>query len=115
MVLVELLEVRQSKIDQYLLNIDHAVGRSKAKFFLACGFKRTEPIAMAKALARQAMNGWPGDELPTPDSMKHRITGPVDCPNGDTPTILTVWEIKTGSTTASLVTARPCKPKASSL
>ena len=37
MAAVENLLIEQSKIDDYLLNIDHIDGRSKAKFFLERG------------------------------------------------------------------------------
>ncbi len=111
MVGVEGLSVAHAKVQDYLLNIKHPEGWSKAKFFLARGFDLSQPSVLAEALAVQALMGWPGDELITPGSVKHKIVGPVQCPDGSAPDILTVWQVKTGSTSADLVTARPYRLK----
>ena len=103
----ELLAVPRAKVTDYLLNPHHLEGWSKAKFFLARGFDRDRPEVLANALAGQAELGWPGHVQPVPSGVKHRVHGPIDCPDGSRPDILTVWHISEGERTAFLVTARP--------
>ena len=104
--------VSPAKVVDYLLNLDHVEGRSKAKFFLARGFSRDRPVELADALAAQAIRGWPGDSVAAPGATKHRVVGPVDCPDGSAPEVLTVWQVLTDSEVATLVTARPHRRKA---
>lgn len=106
---VERLAIPPAKIRDYQLDLGHPTGWSKAKFFLARGFDRTRPDVLADALASQALAGWPGDVLPVPGAVKHRITGAVACPDGSTPDVLTVWQVDDGSAWASFVTARPAR------
>lgn len=100
---VEFVGIPPEKISKYLLNPDHPEGGSKAKFFLARGFDRNRP----HELAWQAVRHWPGDIRKVPGATKHVVIAPVECPDGSTPTILTVWQIADDDTTAYLVTARP--------
>lgn len=103
------LGIDPPKITHYLLDLTSPDGWSKAKFFLGRGFARNEPEVLAFALVRQAFAGWPGSEQVVPDAIKYRITGPIQCPDGSEPTILTVWYLADGETTAMLSTARPGK------
>ena len=103
----ERLDVPQAKVTDYLLNPDHPEGWSKAKFFMARGFNRDRPEELANALAWQAARRWPGDVQVVPGAVKHRVFGPIECPDGSTPDILTVWQIDGDEHTAFLVTARP--------
>ena len=105
------LTIPQDKIENYLLNFNHPKGWSKAKFFLAKGFIKSQPDVLGSALAIQAIKGWPGDELRVPGATKHRVTGPIVCPDGTTADILTVWQADDGSTSASFITARPVRRK----
>ncbi|RYB02107.1 DUF6883 domain-containing protein [Lichenibacterium ramalinae] len=107
MAVVTHLGIDPPKVTHYLLDLTSPQGRGKATFFLARGFSRDRPEEFALALVRQAFAGWPGDSLTVPDAVKHRITGPIACPDGTKPTILTVWYIADGDTTAMLTTARP--------
>lgn len=105
------LGVPQAKVTAYLLNPDHPEGWSKAKFFLARGFDRDRPEELASALAWQARRRWPGDVQIVPGAVKHRVHGPIECPDGSTPDILTVWQVGDDEHTAFLVTARPGRLK----
>ncbi len=103
------LGIDPPKLTHYLLDLASPNGWGKAKFFLARGFSRDRPEELGSALARQAFAGWPGDVLAVPDAVKHRVSGSIECPDGTTPRILTVWYVKHGDTTAMLSTARPMR------
>ena len=98
------LNVPGHKVTLYLLN---PLGKdpSKAKFFLGRGFTLVDWVALSDALATHAFNGWPGTVKQGNYGLKHVITGPMLCPNGTTPEVLTVWKIEPGNPGLSFVTA----------
>ena len=51
-----------------------------------------------------SMGGW---TIENRYGIKHRIIGPMLCPDGTTPTIFVIWQMQSVSTTATLVTAYP--------
>ncbi len=101
------LTISEDKIKRYLLDLSHPVGGSKARFFMDRGFNPATPDVLADALARHASPRWPGVSAVTPYGIKHRIVGPMPCPDGTAPIILTVWQVQTGRTSADFVTAYP--------
>lgn len=111
MAVVTALGIDPPKLTHYLLDMTSADGWGKAKFFLNHGFNRDRPEELAMALVRQAFAGWPGSEQVVPDAVKFRISGPIDCPDGTSPEILTVWYLPEGETIAMLATARPGRLK----
>ena len=91
-------EIRQSKVDGYLLAIDHPDGGSKAKFFLGRGFRLDD--------YRGGLTHWP--RTPCGTVQERIISAPYGvCPDGNTPEITAIWKVETGSATATLVTAYP--------
>lgn len=107
MAAVENLLIEQGKIDDYLLNINHVDGWSKAKFFLGRGFSLGAPQDLANALAQHAIANWPGQVAANTYVTKHIVTGPLACPDGTTPDVLAIWKLIDDGVTASLVTAYP--------
>lgn len=101
------LGIDPAKVVEYLLNLDHVEGGSKAKFFLSRGFDRSRPQEFAGALVNHATARWPGEILGRPGATRFRIVGPIWCPDDSTPDILTIWQAALDSNTALLVTARP--------
>ena len=101
------LTISEDKITRYLLDLSHPIGGSKARFFIDRGFNIATPDILAEALTAHASGGWPGSSVATPYGIKHRIVGPMPCPDGRVPTILAVWQIQTGHSSADFVTAYP--------
>jgi hypothetical protein len=104
-----LWQVAEDKLIKYLLDIDHPVGGSKAKFFLGFGFSPAEPEALASALAAHPWLN-PQGRLVTPPIGLPRLTfeGPLVAPDGRAPRVRTVWEV-TPDDTARFLTAYPCR------
>jgi hypothetical protein len=75
----ELLLVEREKILDYLLNLDHRYGASKARFFGAFGFRRDAWEVLRDAL----------------------------CEHGRRPPICTVWQLDANQTAPRLITAYP--------
>ena len=85
--------VEERKIVEYLLNLDHPVGASKAKFFLACGFSLAEWVTLRRSLITHARTNAPTRRIGTPYGMRFTVECHCPTPNGRNPCIRTVWEI----------------------
>jgi hypothetical protein len=100
------LAIPKSKLTEYLLDLN---GRepSKARYFLSRGFTMQTWFSLADALAKHAVDNWPGHVISTSYGHKRVVTGGMECPDGSVTDILAVWMVATGITVASLVTAYP--------
>lgn len=99
--------IAQDKLASYLLNVSHRRGGSKARFFLSHGFRADDLAPMADALVSHAAAHWPGLIVPSAWGERHLVTGLMPFPDGERRNVLAVWEIRTGATSASFVTAYP--------
>lgn len=99
--------VTEEKIRDYLLNLNHPNGQSKARFFLDRGFSPAVWPTFANALRQQA-------QVNPIAEIKVEVWGTryvVDChcptPDGKNPCIRTVWQVEPGKPTPRLLTAHP--------
>lgn len=99
--------VPREKLTEYLLNPQHPVGRGKATFFMALGFSRQNPEALAQALIAQARGAPERVVQPAPEGEKLVYIGPLPTPSGKRPWVVSVWYLEKGRDTARLVTAYP--------
>jgi hypothetical protein len=107
MAVESLAYVPTEKILDYLLSESHPVGSAKARFFRMHGYSRRNWKRLADALTDHAIQN---DMLKTEESrfgIKYIVKGPLACPTGDTPVVVTVWFIAKGEETPRLVTAFP--------
>jgi len=104
---VESAEVAESKIRNYLLNLTHPDGESKARFFLALGFTAGDWQVLAAALRQQAAAAPVANMVESDHGTKYIVDGPIETPCGKTPIIRTVWIVDRGRETPRLVTAYP--------
>lgn len=98
--------VEERKILEYLLNEDHAVGGSKARFFFARGFDRAFWRRFADALVGHGqLNDVVGAEATT-FGVVYEVRCILRTPDGTDPCIRTVW-IAHEEAPPRLVTAYP--------
>ncbi len=102
----ETLLVEREKVMNYLLNLDHQDGRSKAKFFLNRGFRREHWEAMATALRNHGMTQRVTEQTETRFGKKFTVECQMQTPDGLNPCILTAWIVE-GANPPRLVTAHP--------
>lgn len=106
---IERAEVEEKKIREYLLNLAHPTGGSKAKFFRGRGFNDTAWQVLRAALIEQARRNPVADQ--SKDEYGQRFV--VDCycptPDGSNPCIRTVWEVTPKNPCPRLITAHPNK------
>lgn len=81
------------KVSAYLLNPDHPVGGSKAKYLLGFGFSADEPRVLAEALVDHAMMNAPGTVVRQAKGPDRAVfEGTVTAPDGREMPLRTVWE-----------------------
>lgn len=101
--------VDREKITEYLLSPTHPTGRKKAEFFSRFGFRREQWEALAEAFQRHGTRHEVVRTVTSAHGTRYAIDGPLDCPDGRSPIVRTVWMIETGSSQARLITAHPMR------
>ncbi|WP_366943406.1 DUF6883 domain-containing protein [Nevskia sp.] len=100
------LIVEQAKITQYLLDLRHHDGASKARFFMAMGFDANDWQAMAAALLAHGRMRDVVNERRSEFGVKFVVRCALDTPDKKNPCIDSVW-IAEGGAAPRLVTAYP--------
>jgi len=100
------LIVEESKVTDYLLNLDHPEGTSKAKFFLNRGFTPLLWQEMASALRWHGRLQSVTETSTTRFGRKFTVECQIETPDGKNPCILTAWIVE-GTRPPRLVTAHP--------
>jgi hypothetical protein len=65
--------ISKKKVTQYLLNIDHPDGGSKARFFINYGFTRAKWQTFAQAICQQAASHVVKPTIETPFGTRLRV------------------------------------------
>lgn len=102
-------EVSRRKVTEYLLNLLHPEGGSKAKFFWAKGFNSVSWELLADALRAHGIRNPVEDLIPTEWGIKVVIKCHIETPDGTNPCIVTVW-MHTEGNNPKFVTAYPGQP-----
>lgn len=102
----EVAVVPAAKVRDYLLSLEHPIGRAKARFFTALGFRPAEWTQLQAALLT---HGAAGEAVAVPSSFgqKYEVRGILQGPNGRRAGVVTVWIAASGETRPRLVTAFP--------
>jgi Domain of unknown function (DUF6883) len=101
--------VPQAKVVDYLLSETHVVGRHKAVVFRAYGFAAANWELLADALKRHALQHEVAKEEISPYGRRLVVEGIMEVPDGQSPSIRTVWFLRNEETTPRFVTAYPLK------
>ncbi len=99
--------VEPGKVRDYLLSLEHPVGRGKARFFAALGFRRAEWPALEAALRQLAREGEARLDEATPFGQKYRVRGTIQGPTGRMAVVDSAWIILVGEDVPRLITAFP--------
>lgn len=101
--------IEDAKVRDYLLSESHPVGRFKAAFFTAMGFRSDRWQELQSALREHARQheARPGEwsEYGT----KYEVTGVLAGPEGRTATVLVAWIVPTGENAPRLITVQPAR------
>jgi hypothetical protein len=99
--------VEEKKILRYLLNLEHAEGGPKAKFFRARGFTEADWEGLAKALCHHAQHNAVSEKKVTEFATSYILDCHLPTPDRTNPCIRTVWEIRPEVRRPRLITAYP--------
>ncbi len=107
----ELAVIDAAKVRDYLLSESHPVGRFKAEFFRALGFRPERWQDLELALRKHAMQheALPGDR--SEYGTKYEVTGVLSGPEGRTAEVLVAWIVPTGENVPRLITAQPARKR----
>lgn len=106
---VSCAQVEHRKITEYLLNLGHEQGASKARFFLGRGFSLAAWAAFGDALIAQGANNLVTKVTHTDYGVRYQVDCHCPTPDGTNPCIRTVWEIAPDARCPRLLTAHPLK------
>lgn len=99
--------VADKKITEYLLNLNHDEGKSKAKFFFALGFALNKINEFKDALVLHSVQREIYQEVQNDFGTKYELRCEIITPDSRNPCIVTVWVFDNGSDSHKLVTAYP--------
>lgn len=99
--------VEEKKVVEYLLNLQHVDGASKARFFLARGFTFNAWPMMRDALIAQGRDNSVSKLVRTAWGVRYQVDCHCPTPDGSNPCIRSIWEISNEGSCPRLLTAYP--------
>ena len=99
--------VDEAKVRDYLLSFEHPVGRWKARFFAALGFREANWQELQAALLALAHDGDATPGAKNEFGQKYIVRGIIKGPTGRVANIETVWIVLVDEGMPRLVTAYP--------
>ena len=98
--------VEAAKVRDYLLSLQHPIGRAKARFFHALGFTEVDWPKLQKALQNLARSGEAEPAETNAFGQKYLVRGILQGPSREA-AIVTVWIVHHGEAIPRFVTAYP--------
>jgi len=99
--------VEREKIVDYLLNVVHRYGASKAHFFAEFGFQVETWENLAAALREHGQRYEVAKVKETGFGPRYEVDGELRTPTGQQPCVRTVWQLDHGNIAPRLITAHP--------
>ena len=99
--------VPPEKLTDYLLNEQHPVGGSKAKWFISLGYDPANPVALELELLSKVRSSDKYTEFATAFGKKYVVSGTISTPKGQCANLITVWIVERPNTEPRFVTAVP--------
>ena len=103
------LIIAREKLADYLLNLMHRYGASKARFFSKFGFQREKWETLAQALRDHARNNEIVRTIETGFGPRFLVEGEVKTPDGRRMHLRTIWQFDRGEIAPRLITAYPAR------
>ena len=107
----EKVVVEREKIVDYLLNVAHRYGASKARFFSEFGFQVQEWERLGEALREHGRTHEVVLERQTGFGPRYVVEGDLTTPSGRRPRVRTVWQFDKGAVAPRLISAYPLEAK----
>jgi hypothetical protein len=92
-------------------NAAHRYGASKARFFVACGFRIEQWERLAEALREHGRRHGVARARETGFGPRYTVEGELNTPDGRRPRVRTVWQWDEGAVAPRLISAYPLEAK----
>lgn len=99
--------IAQDKVRDYLLNVSHRRGGSKARLLISLGYKLDDWHRLAADVRQYHLSADVAIVRETEYGVRYEISAPILTPAGKTRPFRSIWQIDTGSTQARLITMYP--------
>jgi hypothetical protein len=99
--------ISQDKLCNYLLNVAHRRGSSKAKMLLAMGYLPEDWQRLESDIRVQHLNSEVDSVMNTAYGIRYDIVAPLQGPVGQAVMFRSVWQIDTGTQLPRLITMYP--------
>jgi hypothetical protein len=99
--------VPRSKVEDYLLHLEHPIGGGKAKFFIHFGFHRERWEELASGLRGHAQENPVTETSTDADGITFFVEGRMTTPSGRRPRVRAIWLVETGELAPRFITAYP--------
>jgi hypothetical protein len=99
--------VPPEKVTDYLLDEQHPVGKSKAKWFSSLGYDVGDSGRLEKDLLKLVQSSEDYAEKASSFGTKYVVSGRITSPSGRDANVTTVWIIESSGGAPRLVTAYP--------
>ena len=103
----DLAYVPPQKLHDYLLDEEHPVGGSKAKFLRELGFDPNVASALERELLKLVQTSDSFSVKASPFGTKYVVSGTITAPSGQSANLTTVWIVEAADPRPRLVTAYP--------
>lgn len=103
----EAADIPLRKMRDYLLDLEHPEGRSKAAFFLAMGFHPDRWELLANAVREMIAHTQVTQTLESRHGTKYIVEGDLMTPTARCVHVRTVWIVEPGESAPRFVTAYP--------
>ena len=101
------VRIDPAKITDYLLNENHKIGRSKAKFFGKMGFSKDSPEELSATLSKHCTTAELKEEEITDWGTKYTFVCEIQPPKGRAVCVVSVWQMDIGTKVPRFITAYP--------
>jgi hypothetical protein len=95
------------KLSGYLLDEDHPVGGSKARWFRGRGYDPSDAAALERDLLKVVQSSENYTEKSSSFGKKYVVSGKITSPQGTEGNVVTVWIVESIDNKPRLVTAYP--------
>jgi hypothetical protein len=99
--------IAQDKLANYLLNVAHRRGASKAKLLLAMGYRPDNWQQLEADIRYQHLSADVVGTMNTDYGMRYEIVAPLQGPSAPAVIFRSVWQIDTGTEVPRLITMYP--------
>ncbi len=99
--------IAEDKLAEYLLDLGHKRGGTKAKLLHSLGYQRQHWQVLANDIRTEHCVSEVVDQRDTIWGKRFEIVAPLTGPNGDTVLFRTIWQIDLGTNRPRLITMYP--------